>query len=108
VSLIAVNSSNLAAVGYDPWRGVLIIAFHGGRMYRYGGVPHGIYTALILPNEPISTAQEWTCTAPTPHHFRRTGVEPVVGMDWPQTIGDPDSQTRSRPCAQPQSALRDS
>jgi len=46
VSLIPVNSSNLAAVGYDGSR--LIIAFHSGGVYAYFGMPFSEYNGLML------------------------------------------------------------
>jgi hypothetical protein len=46
MNLIPVVSSNLCSVGYDG-AGTLVIAFHGGRMYQYSGVPGAIYTGLM-------------------------------------------------------------
>jgi hypothetical protein len=49
MSLIAVSSSNLAAIGYDNRRGVLVVAFHSGGLYQYTSVPacefHGLLSA---------------------------------------------------------------
>lgn len=45
--MTAVQSSNLAAVGYDPLAAVLTIAFHGGRVYEYFRVPFSIYWGLL-------------------------------------------------------------
>jgi len=47
MSLIPLSSSNLAAVGYDDWRGVLVIAFHGGGLYQYTDVPPSKYHGLL-------------------------------------------------------------
>jgi hypothetical protein len=47
MSLIPVNSSNLAAVGYNPYAAVLTIAFHGDRVYRYFHVPHKVFAGLM-------------------------------------------------------------
>ena len=47
MELIPVRSSNLSAVGYDPFEAVLTIAFHGGRIYDYFCVPLPIYWGLM-------------------------------------------------------------
>ncbi len=36
---VAVKSSNVVSVGYDPQSQVLEVEFHGGSVYRYRGVP---------------------------------------------------------------------
>jgi len=43
--MTALNSSNLAAVDYAF--GTLLVAFHGGRVYRYSGVPEDTYRGLL-------------------------------------------------------------
>jgi hypothetical protein len=45
--VIEVESSNLSGVDYDDWSGTLTIAFHGGRVYRYFGVPYSIFDGLM-------------------------------------------------------------
>ncbi|MCL4786176.1 MAG: KTSC domain-containing protein [Verrucomicrobia bacterium] len=45
--MIATESSNLAAVGYNPFAAVLTITFHGNRVYQYFGLPPGIYLGLV-------------------------------------------------------------
>ena len=70
--LVPVESSNMAAVGYDG--GTLTVAFHGGRIYRYYGVSAEAYHGLI-----DAPARAATCTAasraPTPSHgWRWTDV----------------------------------
>ena len=47
IERIPVRSSNLRSVGYDGWSRLLEIEFHGGRVYRYSGVPGSIYTGLM-------------------------------------------------------------
>jgi hypothetical protein len=42
-----VSSSNLASVGYDPQSNTLEIEFQNGRVYRYHGVPEGLYEQLM-------------------------------------------------------------
>lgn len=50
--MIAVQSSNLAGVGYDPLAAVLTIAFHGDRVYQYFRVPISIYWGLLRAESP--------------------------------------------------------
>ena len=45
--MIAVQSSNLAAVGYNPFAAVLTIVFHGGRVYQYFNVSPSEYIGLM-------------------------------------------------------------
>ena len=45
--LVAVNSSNLSGIGYDGWSAVLVIEFHGGRIYQYADVPYSTYEGLM-------------------------------------------------------------
>lgn len=42
-----VVSSNVVSVGYEPATSTLEVEFHGGRVYRYLGVPERHYRALI-------------------------------------------------------------
>jgi hypothetical protein len=44
--VIAVQSSNLAAVDYDG-HGTLVIAFHSGGVYAYSRVPYSEYAGLL-------------------------------------------------------------
>ena len=44
--MVAVQSSDLAAVGYNGW-GTLVIEFHSGGVYEYYGVPYSEYVALM-------------------------------------------------------------
>ena len=44
--MIAVQSSNLAAIDYDG-RGTLVIVFHSGGVYAYYGVPSSDYCGLM-------------------------------------------------------------
>ncbi|HGY5869764.1 TPA: KTSC domain-containing protein [Citrobacter farmeri] len=43
----SVSSSNLQSVGYDPTTRVLEIAFIGGGIYQYHGVPATTYQSLM-------------------------------------------------------------
>ncbi|MGK9066482.1 KTSC domain-containing protein [Stutzerimonas chloritidismutans] len=44
---VAVNSSSLRALGYDPDGRVLEVEFHNGSQYRYEGVPPEAVQALL-------------------------------------------------------------
>lgn len=43
----AVNSSNVASVGYDDATNVLEVAFKSGGVYQYSSVPRSIYEGMI-------------------------------------------------------------
>lgn len=45
MSLIPVNSSAIAAVGYDGH--TLSVLFHSGLVYDHPGVPYPVYVALM-------------------------------------------------------------
>lgn len=48
VTMIAVISSNVAAVGYDDRAQELYVRFHhGSRTYIYSGVPWNLYEAFL-------------------------------------------------------------
>ena len=42
-----VESSSIAAIGYDMGRRVLEIEFVHGGVYQYSGVPASVYTAMM-------------------------------------------------------------
>lgn len=42
-----VNSSNIAAVGYDAGQKVLAVQFKGGGMYHYKGVPQDLADKFV-------------------------------------------------------------
>lgn len=44
--MVPVESSNLAAVGYDG-QGELRVLFHNGALYAYTGVPAHVHEALM-------------------------------------------------------------
>ncbi len=44
---IAVDSSNVAEVGYDEDAMVLEVGFHGGAVYQYHGVPVDVHAELM-------------------------------------------------------------
>ena len=57
IAMIPVVSSQIAAVGYDPTIGELVIRFHGsGRaepaIYSYAGVPSALAQGLIAAASP--------------------------------------------------------
>lgn len=45
VSMVQVESSNVAAVGYD--NGALFVEFHGSGTYRYDKVPRELYDEFL-------------------------------------------------------------
>jgi hypothetical protein len=45
--MIAVRSSNLRAVDYNPLTLTLTIQFRGGRVYEYYNVPQNIFDGLL-------------------------------------------------------------
>jgi len=45
--MIYVESSNLLAVGYKPSRRIMRIAFIGGNVYDYFGIPPYVFTTLL-------------------------------------------------------------
>jgi len=44
---VAVNSSSLRALGYDPAGQVLEVEFHNGSVYRYEQVPPEVVQSLL-------------------------------------------------------------
>jgi KTSC domain len=42
-----VNSSHIAQAGHDPVGKNLVLAFHNGDVYHYGGVPEGTYVSML-------------------------------------------------------------
>lgn len=44
---VAVESTNLKSVGFDPKGKILEVEFHHGGVYRYFEVPEAIHTALM-------------------------------------------------------------
>lgn len=47
MEMVPVSSSNLRAVGYDADSATLRVAFHGGGVYDYFGVPPGVHDGLM-------------------------------------------------------------
>ena len=48
----AVNSSNVASVGYDDASSTLEIEFHGGAIYQYFDVPKSVFDMLLEADSP--------------------------------------------------------
>lgn len=44
---IAVASSNVAEIGYDPEKKTLEVMFHGGGVYQYHDVPETVHHDLM-------------------------------------------------------------
>ena len=47
MTMTPVQSSNVAAVGYDPATKILRVAFKNGGEYEYAGVPAEAHAALL-------------------------------------------------------------
>ena len=47
-----IDSSNLCAVDYEPWRGTLPITFRSGSVYEYYGVPAAVCEGLLAADSP--------------------------------------------------------
>lgn len=62
--LVPVESSNLAAVGYDPANETLYVSFAGGSLYAYDGVDEAVHIGLMKANSKGSFFYE---------HVRRAG-----------------------------------
>lgn len=45
--LLVTDSSNIAAVGYDPTRSTLLVEFKGGRAYEYANVSPDFFAAFV-------------------------------------------------------------
>ena len=58
MEMIPVESSNLAAVGYDISQAVLRIEFKNGRLYEYYDVPQHIYEELLSAESKGSYASQ--------------------------------------------------
>jgi hypothetical protein len=48
----AINSSNIAEVGYDASTGTLELLFHNGRLYQYFDVPAAVHEELLQAPSP--------------------------------------------------------
>jgi hypothetical protein len=47
VDLVSVESSMIAAAGYDPQASTLVVLFNNGKAYEYSEVPPEIYQGLM-------------------------------------------------------------
>jgi hypothetical protein len=43
----SVDSSNLASVDYEEWSATLTVEFRNDTVYKYYGVPPGVYAGLM-------------------------------------------------------------
>jgi hypothetical protein len=48
MNIMTVESTTLAAVGYDDAHEILQLEFRSGAIYRYQGVPAPLYEALLV------------------------------------------------------------
>ena len=46
----AIDSSAIAAIGYDTRTAILEVEFRSGRVYRYYGVPRSVHRNLLAAN----------------------------------------------------------
>lgn len=47
MEMIAVSSSNIAAIGYDESQNLLVIEFNNGRAYEYYGVAQYVFDEFL-------------------------------------------------------------
>ncbi len=47
MQMIPVSSTHLSAVGFDTSDSSLVANFKNGTVYRYSGVPHSLFDALL-------------------------------------------------------------
>ena len=50
MNMMAVVSSNVAAVGYEPVSGTLRVQFHSGHCYDYYEVSPTLYSEMLKPH----------------------------------------------------------
>jgi hypothetical protein len=50
MKMVQVSSSTLSAVGYDPAMQTHRVAFIGGGLYEYSGVPASVHSGLMSPS----------------------------------------------------------
>lgn len=68
IKMVPVESSNIAAVGYDPETQVLDIEFNNGARYSYDDVPKRVYDELL--NAP-SIGRYFSSNVKTQYRFYR-------------------------------------
>ena len=52
IKTYAVNSTNIIRAGHDPKSLELEIQFQNGTVYRYKGVPRGLYNGIFTSDSP--------------------------------------------------------
>ena len=78
VELIPVNSSQIAAVGYDPIARRLVVRFRGygrrpGAVYSYSGVPAEVAAGLVGAASPGSYFHQHIRQGPYPYRRYEAG-----------------------------------
>lgn len=58
ITLIPVESSMLASIGYDPETGVMLVLFNNGKAYEYHSVPPEEYEGLLAAESKGSYMRE--------------------------------------------------
>lgn len=71
----AVNSSNIASIGYDQKDRKLLVEFYSGKIYEYDDVDHEVFLAFM---DADSKGRFFTANIRNSYHFR-------VSMDEPDT-----------------------
>jgi hypothetical protein len=66
--MVAVSSSNLAAVGFDSWSATLTIEFNDGSSYEYYNVPRSEYAGLLSAD---SHGRYFHAYIKDQYHYRR-------------------------------------
>jgi len=54
--LVNVTSSMIASVGFDPDQEVMVVQFQNGRVYRYNGVPSGVFVSMLTDRDSVGKA----------------------------------------------------
>lgn len=54
--MVHVTSSMIATVGYDPDQELMVVQFQNGKVYRYDGVPSGVFISVATDRESVGQA----------------------------------------------------
>jgi hypothetical protein len=46
----------IACVGFDPDQECLVVQFQNGKVYRYDGVPEGVFVSMLTDRESVGKA----------------------------------------------------
>ena len=76
--LVPVTSSNVKAVGYDRPTQTLYVAFHGGGLYAYDGVPPRDHAAMMVAS---SKGRYLNAEVKPAYAFRKLDASSVLFAD---------------------------